>query len=144
MKNSIIYIDFDRGTLADAQGGRVMYSPSIQMGAEPVWEIHFVSFEQGTYPDMSDAVAFRAAIDTDFLSGTTPMVRSLDIDSSEASSGVIKVPINTNTDTFIRKVDGRPSLPAYFELYGLDSDAKVIYDYRFGVNCNGTVDYQGR
>ena len=143
MKNQIIYIDFDRGTLADAQGGRLMYTPSLQMGAEPTWEIHFMCFEQGTLPDMSDATAWRAAVDTDFLSSTTPMVRSLDVDSSEAASGVIKVPIDTNTETFISKVDGRPSLPAYFELYGLDDDAKVIYDYRFSVSCNGTVDYLG-
>lgn len=143
MKNSIIYIDFDRGTLADAQGGRLTYMPSLQMGAEPIWEIHFQCFEQGTLPDMSDAVSWRAAIDEDFLSGTTPMVRSLDLDSSEAASGIIKVPIDTNTETFIAKVDGRPSVVAYFEIYGLDSNAKVIYDYRFGVNCQGTVDYQG-
>jgi len=143
MKNSIIYIDFDKGTLADAQGGRIMSTPSLQMGAEPTWELHFAGFEQGTLPDMSDAVSWRAAIDTDFLSGTTPMVRSLDIDGSDATSGIIRVPLNTNTTTFIEKVDGRDSLPAYFELYGLDAADKVIYDYRFGISCRGTVDYQG-
>ena len=143
MKNQIIYIDFDKGTLADAQGGRIMNTPSLQMGAEPTWELHFMGFEQGTLPDMSDATSFRAAIDTDFLSATTPMVRSLNIDSTEAASGIIKVPLNTNTETFISKVDGRDALPAYFELYGLDSDDKVIYDFRFGINCRGTVDYQG-
>ena len=143
MKNQIIYIDFDRGTLADAQGGAVMGVPTLQMGAEPVWEIHFQSFEQGYLPDLTDAVSWRAAIDTDFLSATTPMVRSLDIDASSAASGIIKVPLNTNTETFISKVDGQNAIGAYFELYGLDSEAKVIYDYRFSIACRGTIDYQG-
>ena len=143
MKNQIIYVDFDKGTLADAQGGRIMSTPSLQMGAEPTWELHFVGFEQGTLPDMSDATSLRAAIDTDFLSATTPMVRSLDIDSTDAASGIIKVPLNTNTETFISKVDGRDAIPAYFELYGLDSADKVIYDFRFGISCRGTIDYQG-
>ena len=143
MKNQIIYIDFDRGTLADAQGGSVMGVPTLQMGAEPVWEIHFQSFEQGSLPDMTDAVSWRAAIDTDFLSATTPMVRSFDIDASSAASGIIKVPLNTNTETFISKVDGQNAIGAYFELYGLDSEAKVIYDYRFSIACRGTIDYQG-
>jgi hypothetical protein len=143
MKNQIIYIDFDTGVLTDSEGATLMSAPTLQMGAAPVWELHFRSFAEQRNPDMSDATAFRAAIDTDLLSSTIPMVRSLDIDSSGASSGVLLVPIDTNTETFIQKVDGKDTVNAYFEIYGLDSDDKVIYDYRISVRCRGTVDYQG-
>ena len=87
--------------------------------------------------DLSEAVAYSAAIDNDFLSGTQPMCRTLDtgIDHSGAASGIIIVSLDASTETFFAKVDGKNSIPAFFEIRGLDSDDKVIYDYRFRVNA---------
>ena len=94
---------------------------------------------------MSPAVSWHAAIDTDFDSSSSPMVRTLDdeIDSSGASSGVIVVGLDAGTQGFYDKVNGRESVNAFFEIRGNDSTDRVIYDYRFRVNALGAVDPQG-
>lgn len=94
---------------------------------------------------MTDAVAWHAAIDVDFSQSTTPMVRTLDneIDHSGAASGIIKVPLNAYTETFLQKVDNRPAVRAYFELRGLDSNDNTVYCWQIAINALGAVDAEG-
>ena len=70
-------------------------------------------------PDMSDASAWRAAVDVDFrfessISGLTPpstppLMRTLadGIDISEAASGILYVSLNSNTEGVARAKIGR-------------------------------------
>lgn len=146
--NRILYIDFNRGTLTNTEMARVVGYPELIYGSAPMWEIHLVvsDGEGGTTgADLSDAVAWHAAVDTDFTESTIPMVRTLDpdIDHSGAASGVILVPLDTNTTTFHDKIDNRQTLPAYFELRGLDAEDKTIYCWQLRINALGAVDPEG-
>lgn len=148
MANRTIFINFNNGDVIDSEGAFLMSNPSIGYQSYPKWELKFVKVnEDGSLGsvDMSPAVSWHAAIDTDFDSSSSPMVRTLDdeIDSSGASSGVIVVGLDAGTQGFYDKVNGRESVNAFFEIRGNDSADRVIYDYRFRVNALGAVDPQG-
>ena len=148
MANRTIFINFNNGDVIDSEGAFLMSNPSIGYQSYPKWELKFVKVnEDGSLGsvDMSPAVSWHAAIDTDFDSSSSPMVRTLDdeIDSSGASSGVIVVGLDAGTQGFYDKVNGRESVNAFFEIRGNDSTDRVIYDYRFRVNALGAVDPQG-
>lgn len=144
----ILYINWDTGNIIDDEGAVVMGRPSISYGSAPVWQLNFVRVNNdGTLSgiDLSNVISYHAAVDTDFLSSTMPMIRTLDddIDHSQAASGIISVSMNAGTTTFFEKVDGKNSIGAYFEVRGNDSNDKCILDYRFNVNALGAVDPQG-
>lgn len=148
MANRTIFINFNNGDVIDSEGAFLMSNPSIGYQSYPKWELKFVKVnEDGSLSgvDVSPAVSWHAAIDTDFDSTSSPMVRTLDdeIDSSGASSGVIVVGLDAGTQGFYDKVNGRESVNAFFEIRGNDSTDRVIYDYRFRVNALGAVDPQG-
>lgn len=148
MANRTIFINFNNGDVIDSEGAFLMSNPSIGYQSYPKWELRFVKVnEDGSLGsvDMSPAVSWHAAVDTDFDSSSSPMVRTLDneIDSSGASSGVIVVGLDAGTQGFYDKVNGRESVNAFFEIRGNDSTDRVIYDYRFRVNALGAVDPQG-
>lgn len=144
----ILYINWDSGDVIDSEGAIKMDRPTISYGSAPVWQLNFVRVQNDNSLsgiDLSNVVSYHAAVDTDFLSATLPMVRTLDsdIDHSLAASGIISVNLNACTETFFNKVDGRNTVPAYFEVRGNDSDDKCILDYRFPINALGAVDPQG-
>ena len=148
MANRTIFINFNNGDVIDSEGAFLMSTPSIGYQSYPKWELKFVKVnEDGSLGsvDMSQAVSWHAAVDTDFDSSSSPMVRTLDdeIDSSGAGSGVIVVGLDAGTQGFYDKVNGRESVNAFFEIRGNDSTDRVIYDYRFRVNALGAVDPQG-
>ena len=148
MANRTIFINFNNGDVIDSEGAFLMSNPSIGYQSYPKWELKFVKVnEDGSLEgvDMSQAVSWHAAVDTDFDSSTSPMVRTLDseIDSSGAGSGVIVVGLDAGTQNFYDKVNGRESVNAFFEIRGNDSTDRVIYDYRFRVNALGALDPQG-
>lgn len=143
-----LYINFDTGNLIDDEGAILMGRPSISFGAAPQWELHFCRvMDDGSLSgaDLSEAVSWTAAVDTDFLSSTMPMIRTLPsgIISTQAASGILTVNLDANTTTFFEKVDGRNSVNAYFEVRGKDSEDKVLYDYRTSIYALGSVDPQG-
>ncbi len=143
--------------MVDQLGGNTFDFPTIIYKSEPSWELNFLDFEDGyaTMPDMSDATAWRAAVDVDFLfestiSGLTPpptppLMRTLadGIDASKAASGIILVSLNSNTEGVARAIYNRDSIRAFFELRGFDGNDKCIYDYRWRVNLLGAIDPQG-
>ena len=148
MANRTIFINFNNGDVIDSEGAFLMSNPSIGYQSYPKWELKFVKVnEDGSLEgvDMSQAVSWHAAVDTDFDSSTSPMVRTLDseIDSSGAGSGVIVVGLDAGTQGFYDKVNGRESVNAFFEIRGNDPTDRVIYDYRFRVNALGALDPQG-
>ena len=146
MKSKQIYINFDTGDLIDESGSILLSFPTIAYKAYPTWEINFINFGQdGTkiIPDLSDAVSWVAAIDSDFNLDTPPMVRSTEIDVSKAKEGVVNVKLNSNTTSFKEKVNGKNSVQAFFEIRGLDNDGNAIYVYRFRIQALGTVDANG-
>ena len=147
MSSKIFYIDFDTGKLVNEQGEIYRSQPTISYKAFPTWELHFISTAENlpVTVDVSAATAWHAAIDTDFNAETQPMVRTLpeDIDITQATSGIISVPLDSNTETFFNKVNDKQSVNAFFEVRGMDDQAKVIYDYKFRISALGAVDPQG-
>ena len=149
MSNKIFNIDFNLGNVLDSDGGILMTTPTISYQAAPNWELHFVENVDTaglmTPIDVSQAVSWNAAVDVDFTDETQPMIRTLPsaIITSGAASGIIVVPLDANTETFYQKINGRNSIPAYFEIRGRDSNDRVIYDYRFRINALGAIDPQG-
>lgn len=149
MSNKIFNIDFNLGNVLDSDGGILMTTPTISYQAAPNWELHFVENVESAGSmlpvDVSQAVAWNAAVDVDFTDETQPMIRTLPsaIITSGAASGIIVVPLDANTDTFYQKINGRNTIPAYFEIRGRDSNDRVIYDYRFRINALGAIDPQG-
>lgn len=149
MSNKIFNIDFNLGNVLDADGGILMTTPTISYQAAPNWELHFVENVESAGSlvpiDVSQAVSWNAAVDVDFTDETQPMIRTLPsaIITSGAASGIIVVPLDANTETFYQKINGRNSIPAYFEIRGRDSNDRVIYDYRFRINALGAIDPQG-
>lgn len=146
MKNKIVYIDFNNGRLCNNGGSVLMDPPSVIMGSKPTIEFHFAEWSDGNMylPNMSDATSFKAAIDTDLDIETPPMTTtaSSGIVISGLPSGIVKVPIDATTSGFIEKVNGKDTLPAWMELYGKDTNGDIIYDYRFRINCKGTVELE--
>ena len=148
MQIKSLYINFNTSELTDTTGAKVNAWPTLTYYSCPTWELNFgVPNESGFLSpvDLTEATAWHAAVDTDFDSNTDPMVRTLSdkIDDSGAASGILKVELDTATSSFFNKINGKERLPATFEIRGLDSSDKVIYDYHFKIYALGAVDPMG-
>ena len=148
MNTKTFYIDIDRSRFLSEQGGILTEWPTIAYGACPTWTLRFVRPDTlgNLQPiDVSEAVSWHAAIDTDFNRATLPMVRTLDddIDKSAVASGILQVPLNANNTSFQEKIGTRNSIQAYFEVRGYDPSGYVIYDYRMNMYALGAVDPEG-
>lgn len=149
MSDKVIYFNTNTEKIIGAYGGaQLLNKYSIAYKASPVWEIHFVTVdEEGEYipTDVSKATTWRAAIDIDFKSSTAPMVRTLPegIDNTQASNGILLVQLDTDTETFLEKVDGKKSTAGVFEIRGTSVEGKVVFTYRFDITCYGAVDPYG-
>ncbi len=139
-----LYYDMTRQLRVDATGARVTGRPQISYKEQPVWEIHLVDGENVPL-DLSGVPSWRAAVDSDLLSSTEVMCRTLNekIDRSRLAEGIVRVQLDANTTTFLAAVDGQDNLPAYFELWGYDADGvKQIY-LRIGITASAVVDPEG-
>ena len=119
--------------------------PALRYKEQPVWELHFVD-NNNSPVNLASIASWRAALDKDKSSATEPMCRTLDagIDLSRASLGIISVSLDANTQTFFAAIDGKTStLKTYFELWGLDANAKPVFYIVFDVNASGVVDPDG-
>ena len=139
-----LYYDMTRQMRVDATGARVTGRPLLSYKEQPIWEIHLVDGENHPL-DVSGIPSWRAAVDSDLLSSTEVMCRTLNdrIDTSRLAEGVIRVQLDANTTTFLAAVDGKDNLPAYFELWGYDADGvKEIY-LRIAITAASVVDPEG-
>ena len=132
----------------DENNTRIAAKPVIHYGACPTWELHFFSGDPSETPeavDLSDIVAWRAAVDSDWNSTTEPMCRTLDedIDASQAASGIIAVPVNANTQRYHTVVNGKQSVPAWFELRGFDDQGNVTLVVLLNITCSNSIDPTG-
>ena len=144
MNKRTFFVDFDSGRLTDSIGGTSLTSPSLVAGSKPTLQFQFLSWEDNvaTAPDLSDGIKWRCVVDTDLSVSTEPMgvCTSTDAITSGITSGYVAFPIDCTASGFIDKVNGKDSIPAWLEIYGLDEDDIPIYDYRLKVNCLGTIE----
>ena len=132
----------------DENNTRIAAKPIIHYGACPTWELHFFSGDPSETPeavDLSDIVAWRAAVDSDWNSSTEPMCRTLDedIDASQAEAGIIAVPVNANTQRYHTVVNGKQSVGAWFELRGFDDQGNVALVVLLNITCSNSIDPDG-
>ena len=142
-----IFYNVTRQCRVDADNCRLAGNPVLYFGASPEWTIHLYTGELGETPvplDASGIPAFRAAVDVDWTSSTTPMCRTVSgIDVSQAEDGIITVPLDANTIRFGTVLNGSRSKDAWFELRGLDTNGDVALLILFPVTCHNVIDPDG-
>ena len=130
-----------------ANGSRDPNPISLYYGEVPDWEIHVVTVSGTTLTavNMTTAASFASAVDDDFSSASDPWVRVLDADivSTSKATGVITVPVDSNTATFAAGIGTSESVLAYFELRGLNSSAELVFYVRFAISAKNTLDPAG-
>ena len=122
---------------------RAGYCPSLSYGERAVWQIRLVASDSDAI-DLSGVSGWRAAVDTDFTAGTTPMARTtggIAVDTS-GDWPVATVPIDTLTERFQQVCDGHKSTTAYFELAGLDGNGDTAFYVCFQINALYPIDPQ--
>lgn len=132
----------------DENNSRISVKPTLFYGAVPEWVLHFVEREPSETPqavDLSAVISWRAAVDSDWKASTEPMCRTLnaDIDKSGAENGIIKVPVDANTQTFLAAVQNKQSIPAYFELRGFDDQGNVVIVCLLNITAHNSIDPEG-
>ena len=104
------------------------------------WKIFLRDRNNGVY-DLSDVIAWSAAVDCDFRAGTPPLCRTLaDGIDADATSGSVTVTIDAATAGFLTAVDGRRSRNAEFELCGFDADGNRLVYLSFAISARMTLD----
>ena len=138
------YINFEGNNWTNNELARTTNVPSLIYGSAPTWELHFVQSngEGGSIgANLSGAQYWTACVDNDFSQSTAPMILipSSDIDSTLAADGIIAVELDTETQQFLSKVDGKAQLPAYFEIRGFDENDKAAYCWQLKINALGSI-----
>ena len=119
-------------------------APLICFKQQPEWTLNLLD-DNGMPYDLTGIESFRAAVDVDFSHSTAPVIRSLDqdIDHTQKSSGILKISLNANTVNFQQAVDGALNKKAYFELWGLDQNAKTKLYIMFEIRLSSVIDPDG-
>ena len=119
-------------------------APLICFKQQPEWTLNLLN-DNGVPFDLTGIESFRAAVDVDFTHTTAPVIRSLDqdIDHSQKSRGILKISLNANTVNFQQAVDGALNKKAYFELWGLDQNAKTKLYVMFEIRLSSVIDPDG-
>ena len=119
-------------------------APLICFKQQPEWTLNLLN-DNGVPFDLTGIESFRAAVDVDFTHTTAPVIRSLDqdIDHSQKSRGILKISLNANTVNFQQAVDGALNKKAYFELWGVDQNAKTKLYVMFEIRLSSVIDPDG-
>ena len=143
MPDKVFYYEYARDIRADATGSSVNDVVKITYQAADHWIIRVR--QDNAAVDLSAAIAWRAAVDTDFDHGSAPCVRVLnaDIDSSDAANGNISLVLDANTSSFQAALGTSESMAGYFELVGCDAAGKQIFYFRFAVALANCLDPSG-
>ena len=140
-----IYYNIKSQTRCNEQGIRLSGEfPAICFKQQPEWTLNLLD-DNGMPYDLTGIESFRAAVDVDFSHSTAPVIRSLDqdIDHTQKSSGILKISLNANTVNFQQAVDGALNKKAYFELWGLDQNAKTKLYIMFEIRLSSVIDPDG-
>jgi hypothetical protein len=145
-----IYYDVVLGQHVDAAGARQTTPPRIAYQSAPTIAVHFVTADPAagtvTAVDVSAVTSWRAAVDDDFDPATEPMCRTLnaDIDATDAATGLILVPLDAATATFLAAMGTEEILrQCWFELVGTNSANKRIFWALTNVYATGALDPAG-
>ncbi len=136
----IIYYDLAQQRRCDAGGAVIAAKATLAYMSAPTWELNLMNGNAAI--DVSDATAWRVAVDKDYDHKTEPMLRAsgMAIDFSGAAQGRLRIVLDTNTATYKAAVDGKASLPAWFEVWGATAEGVLRYYLVMPITAAGAVD----
>ena len=135
------YYNLDDAEFFNATGEKIPRCvPELYYQERAVWQI-FLRDRDNHKRDFDGIVAWSAAVDRDFSSGSAPMCRAVDADISvDDTAGSVTVRLDANTAEFLAAVDGNIGRPAYFELCGLDAEGGRKLCLCFEIRARMAVD----
>lgn len=145
-----IWYDTDAQQRCDAYGAPLYAQiPLLHHKDRASWTLHLLEADGIPCADLKFA-GYRAAVDKDKTSTTRPCCRTpdialgLQIDASQASEGIITIPLNCATSEFLAAVDGHAApIAGYFELWGITADGVEVWLAGFDVKLSAVVDPEG-
>ena len=142
-----IYYNTTKQCLVDEFNCQVNSKPVLYFGAKPLWELQLYQGEVGSDPvnaDVSSVISWRSAVDTDWDHASSPMCRTPEgIDKSAAASGLLRIPMNANTTTFLAALQKSKSKDGYWEIRGFDSSGNVVMVIIINIVCHNAIDPDG-
>ena len=142
-----IYYNTTKQCLVDEFNCQTASKPILHFGEKPVWELQLFQGEIGSEPekmDISHITAWRVAIDKDWSCDTVPMCRTPSgINKDDAATGLLKIPLNANTETFLKGLHSVKSINGFFEARGFDACGDVVIVIVFAVCCHNALDPEG-
>lgn len=142
-----IFYNLSAQCVVDQSNCRLNTKPVLFLGTTPTWELFFYDGEPGSDPvpaDVSSITAWRAAVDSDWDHSSPPMVRTSDgIDKSGAAQGIIRIPLDANTEPFAEKIRNNQSIAAFFEIRGFSAEGAAELIVVFNITCHNAIDPLG-
>lgn len=118
-------------------------------GSSETEDVAYSSYTEsgGVYTFVVSATLTYVYLDNDTCQAenTAPAIRTLNanIDSTSASTGKIIVTMDANTSTFADKVGTGQTLPAFFELRGVNGSGTLLFYAQFPATLRNTIDPSG-
>jgi hypothetical protein len=142
-----IYLLEELRKLVNSAGSTTADKPSLFYQDQPYWWFNIINLIDSvvTPVNVTDAVAWQFAVDSDFNAATTPMCRTLnaDIDKSQLAAGKVGVPVDGTRAEYLAALGTKQSIPGYAELKGFNSAGRRIYYFQFGLTLGNIVDPDG-
>ena len=141
-----IYYNTSKQCLVDEFNCQINSKPVLFFGEQPVWQLRLYQSEVGSEPentDISGIASWRAAVDSDWDSKTEPMCRTVNGIAHNASTGLLTIPLNANTVSFLDKLENRKSRDGYLEIRGYNYSGNVAMVIIIGIICHNTIDPEG-
>ena len=142
-----IYYNVTKQCRVDEDNCQLTGKPVIYLGEKPVWELQMYAGDPGSTPekiDLSSIISWRSAIDVDWNHATAPMCRTATgIDKTQAADGLLKIPLNANTESFSTGLGNKQSVNGFWEIRGFDAGGDVAIIVILGVICHNAIDPDG-
>ena len=142
-----IYYNTTKQCLVDEFNCQINNKPMLFFGEKPVWQLQLYQGEVGLEPEkanVSHVVSWSSAVDVDWDNTSAPMCRTPSgIDASESSEGLLGIPMNANTISFLNKIEKKRSCEGYWEVRGYDSIGNIVMIIIIGIICHNSIDHNG-
>ena len=144
MADRTFYINNETGNRVDSNGAQDTSLVQLDYKALEDWTYTAVDSNNDVI-DLSTATTWRFALDDNLNYSSTPWIRILDndIDSTDASNGVIVMSMDSNTEPFRMGVNGLRFKQTYSKLQGFDASGYEKFAFCIPVLAMGNVDPTG-
>ena len=142
-----IYYNTTKQCLVDEFNCQINHKPVLFYGEKPVWQLQLFNGEVGLTPEkanVSHVTSWSSAVDADWDHSSEPMCRTASgIDTSASSAGLLGIPMNANTISFLNKLGQKRSCDSYWEIRGYDLTGNVVMVIIISIICHNSIDPDG-